>query len=248
LIAHPKRIKFHSLGEELLLLAAGLSGISLYFLAENIALNLSTASNVGLLVSSAPVITAVFAHWMTKDERFRKHLALGFIISIAGIFLILFNGNFVLRLNPTGDILALLAAVFWAMYSIIIKKLGNRYNYLYLTRRIFFYGLITTLPFLIVFRPDFNIRLFALPVVTGHILFLGLAASALCFFLWNTVLHKIGTVKASNYIYLLPLSTMTVSALVLRETITVYMVIGAAFVLTGTYISENSSKKPPNAD
>lgn len=237
-----KRIK--SWKDEFLLFCAGIFGIAVYFLFENLALNISTASNVGLLISFSPVSTAILAHFLTKDEKFAKNLLFGFIIAITGIFFILFNGNFVLKLNPLGDIFALLAGITWSFYLITLKRIGNDYGYVYLTRKIFFYGILASLPIVFITKPEFSLAKLLLPMVWPNVLFLGLVASAFCYFMWNVALHILGTVKVSSYIYLLPLVSMLTSAILLKEKITVFMVLGSLLILTGTYISENGFKLP----
>lgn len=138
LVIHPKFHKIESLKEEAMFLLAGITGGSLYFLTENSAVKISQVSNVGLILATAPIITALLAHFFTKGEKLNKNLFLGFLTAISGVFLVMFNGNFVLKLNPIGDILALSAAICWSVYSITTKKFGSKYNHLYLTRKIFF--------------------------------------------------------------------------------------------------------------
>lgn len=239
LLIYPKFEKVGNWKEELLFLGSGVCGVTLYFFIENMALKYTLASNVGLLVSVIPILTALLAHTLTRDEKFDKNLVLGFIIAIAGIFLVVFNGNFVLKLNPAGDLLAVMAAVTWSVYSILLKKIGSKYNHIYITRKIFFYGIVSMIPMLLIFRADFNISIMLMPDVLLNLLFLGVVASALCFVMWNTAVSLIGVVKTSNYIYLVPLITIISAVLVLHEVITNFALLGAVFILSGVYVSEH---------
>lgn len=238
-LIYPKFKRSESLTDEVIFFCCGLSGITLYFLAENIALNYSLASNVGLLVSIAPLLTALLAHLSTKDEKLNKNLILGFIIAFTGVFLVIFNGQIKLKLSPIGDLLAVSAAIIWSVYSILLKKLGSKYNYIFVTRKIFFYGLITMIPFMFYYGINFNPKVLMQPKVIYNILFLSLVASSLCFVLWNTSVNLIGVVKASNYIYLVPLVTLITSVLVLNEVITQLAIFGGLLILSGVYISEH---------
>ena len=74
-----------------------------------------------------------------------------------------------------------------------------------------------------------------------NMLFLGLGASALCFVTWNFALGILGPVKTSVYIYLCPVITIVVSAIVLREEITFVAILGVVFILVGLYLSEKKS-------
>jgi len=238
LIIHPKFHKIESLKEEAMFLLAGITGGSLYFLTENSAVKISQVSNVGLIVATAPIITALLAHFFTKGEKLNKNLFLGFLIAISGVFLVMFNGNFMLKLNPIGDILALGAAICWSVYSITTKKFGSKYNHLYLTRKIFFYALLTMIPFL--FTSEFNFDANKLLTFTSlsNLLFLGVVASSICYVMWNFTVDKLGVVKTNNYIYLIPAITLILSVFVLKEKITLYSTLGAIFIFLGVYISE----------
>jgi len=239
LIIHPKFHKIDSLKEEAMFLLSGITGGSLYFLAENSAVKISQVSNVGLIVATAPIITALLAHFFTKGEKLNKNLFIGFLIAISGVFLVMFNGNFMLKLNPAGDILALCAALSWSIYSITTKKFGSKYNYLYLTRKIFFYALLTMIPFLFTSEFNFDISKLLTFKIMSNLLFLGIVASSLCYVVWNYTVDKLGVVKTNNYIYLIPAITLILSVVVLHEKITLFSSLGALLIFLGVYVSEN---------
>lgn len=236
---YPKFSRPSRLREELLFLAAGLFGTSLYMLSENTALQYTLASNVSLLATTAPIITVIFAHLFTKDEKLNKNNLFGFILAIAGVFFVIFSGSFVLHISPLGDFLAICAAVIWSVYSMILKKLPTNCHYIVATRKTFFYGVISTLPF--VLHSGFTLspeRLLNASVIP-NMLFLSLAASSLAYVLWNRAANTIGIVRTSNYIYLIPLVTIVTAAIMLEERMTAMNILGAALILLGVYISDN---------
>ena len=151
--------------------------------------------------------------------------------------LVIFNGRFILKLNPLGDFLAFVAALCWAVYSILLKLVANRYSAVWITRKVFFYGLVTMIPFFAVHPWQFPLSGFLHPVIAGNLIFLGFIASFLCFFLWSWVNKKIGALKASNYIYLNPITTVVVSALVLSEPMTTLAFVGSAMILIGVFFA-----------
>ena len=109
----------------------------------------SLTANVSIIISIAPFLTALIAHFVLKDEKMKKSFFIGFVVAILGVALVTFNGRAVLKLNPLGDMLAVGAAVVWASYSIIIRKMGKyEYPVIFTTRRIFFYGLLLMIPLL----------------------------------------------------------------------------------------------------
>ena len=76
-----------------------------------------------------------------------------------------------------------------------------------------------------------------------NIIFLGLGASALCFVTWNLAVRELGAVKASVYIYMVPVITVITSAIVLQEKITLLVALGTILTMTGLFISEYRPKK-----
>ena len=242
-LACPRRLRLSERRQELWFAAAGLCGVTLYFLLENIALTCTMASNVGVLVSVSPLVTALLAHCFLKGERLRPTFFAGLLCALAGVAVVSLNGS-ALALNPLGDVLALLAAAVWAVYSVLTRKIGSfGYATVQSTRRIFLYGLIFMLPALplLGFHPD--PAALARPEVLGNLLYLGLGASALCFVTWNFALGRLGAVKTSVYIYLVPVVTVLTSALVLGEPITPLGVLGMALTLAGLALSEYRGKR-----
>ena len=239
LVFYPHRLKVKERKQELYFAAAGLCGVTLYYLFENIALTYTFASNVGVIISIAPFFTAIFAHFFLDREKLRLQFFIGFAVAVIGIFLISFNGSSNLKLNPLGDILAVLAAVIWAAYSVLTKRIsGFHYNTIQATRRIFFYGLVFMVPALLIFGFEPKINQLIQPVILCNILFLGLGASALCFVTWNTAVKILGAIKTSVYIYMVPVITVITSVIVLRETITGVAIFGIVLTLSGLIISE----------
>ena len=178
------------------------------------------------------------------QEKLKIQFFIGFIIAISGITLISFNGSQNLHLNPLGDILAVIAAFVWAIYSILTKKISTfEYNPIQSTRRIFFYGLVFIIPCLMFTGFDVKISELLKPINAFNILFLGLGASALCFVTWSIAVKILGAVKLSAYIYLVPVITVITSAIVLKEQITFYSSTGVTLTLLGLFISEFTFKK-----
>lgn len=241
----PRRLKIENRRQELTFVLAGLCGICLYYLLENIALTYTMASNVGVIISVAPFFTAILSHLFVKSEgKLTVNFFVGFVVAMAGVALISFQGS-KLELNLTGDILAILAAFVWACYSMLTKKIsGFDYPVLLTTRRTFFYGILFMIPALFLFDFQLEFGRFAYPMYLLNILYLGLGASALCFVTWNIAVHRLGAVKTSVYIYMVPVITVVTSALVLKEPVTYKSVLGTILTVVGLFLSEyNGDKK-----
>ncbi len=244
----PRRLKGVSRRQEVTFALAGLCGICLYYLLENIALTLTMASNVGVIISVAPFFTAILPYALRPgaDQGFREKLGAGFfagfIVAMAGIAMISFNGAR-LSLNPAGDMLAVLAALVWACYSLLTRKISSfGYPVILTTRRTFFYGILFMVPALYFFGFEPGIARFADRTALFNILYLGLGASALCFVTWNVAVKELGAVKTSIYIYMVPVITVVTSAAVLHERVTPASAAGTVLTVAGLFISAYDKK------
>lgn len=224
--------------DELLMVALGVTGGSLYFYTENEALRFTTATNTSLIVCSCPLFTMLAASFIYKTEHLKAPQVAGSILAFIGMAIVVINGRFVLHLSPTGDALALTACLCWAAYSLLMKIAVTKYSPMLITRKVFFYGILTILPYY-AFVPELPTADTMLrPQVIANTLFLGCIASMACFLTWNWALKHLGTVKCTNWVYLNPITTMIAAWLVLNEQITVYFITGTAFILYGMYLAE----------
>lgn len=244
LLLYPKKLKVTDRKHEPIFVFAGLCGICLYYLLENIALTFTFASNVGVIMSTAPFFTAILSHlFFISEEKLRLRFFIGFVCAMVGIIFISYNGM-KFTLDPLGDFLALSAALVWACYSLLVRKISKMgYPVFLSTRRTFFYGIIFMIP--AAWFSDFRLDLFRFThsIYLFNVIFLGLGASAFCFVTWNFAVRELGTVKTSVYIYLVPVITVFTSALVLKERLTALMGIGAALTLAGLILSEQKAGK-----
>lgn len=248
LFLRPTRLFCNNWRDEMLLLLCGLSGGSIYFLLENFALRYTLVSNVSLLTSTSPLITALLVGALYRSERLGPGMLLGSGVAFLGVACVIFNSSFSIEINPLGDLLALSGAFSWALYSLVLKQLNAHYDVWFITRKTFFYGVLTALPFLWVEPPHFSIgEFFHSPQAILNIAFLGLGASLVAYVLWAVTIKKVGAVKANNYIYLQPVITLIVSVVWLGEAISAVGYIGCFLILfglwLGDYISRRSKKR-----
>ena len=235
--------------DELLMVALGITGGSLYFLTENAAMLYTTATNTSLIVCSCPLFAMLlFAIVYRQSEHITKVQALGSVIACLGMAVVVLNGHFVLHLSPLGDMLAFGACLCWAVYSLLMKKALEEYSTLFITRKVFFYGIITIIPYYIL-RPEeasifnFSILEFLNSSILFNLLFLAVVASLLCFLTWNWVISKLGAVVATNWVYFNPITTILFAWWLLHEQITIWFLLGTILILAGMYLSDRKKKK-----
>ena len=228
-----KRIFASSLRDELMFVVCGLVAGSIYFISENVALEYTLVSNVSLITSLSPLLTVLIAGFIYKSSRPARGAYVGSTVAFVGVGLVIFNSSFNMSLNPIGDLLALLAALCWAVYSIMIKPLNAHYDARFITRKVFFYGIVTALPFLAVNSHITPLSVILRSEVLLNLLFLSLACSLGCYLLWALSVIRIGALKASNYLYFQPVVTLVFSMLILGEKITLVGGSGCLMILLG---------------
>ena len=236
---HRFRLFCKSLKDELLMVVLGITGGSVYFLAENAAMLYTTATNTSLIVCSCPLFAMLlFAIVYRHSERVSRLQAMGSVVACLGMAVVVLNGHFVLHLSPLGDMLAFAACLCWAVYSLLMKPATERYSSLFITRKVFFYGLLTIIPYYF-FVPGFpSMEVLLRPEVLWNLLFLGVVASMICYVTWNWVISKLGAVVATNWVYFNPITTIIFAWWLLHEQITVWFILGTVLILTGMYLAD----------
>ena len=232
--------------DEVLMFALGLTGGTIYFLTENTAMNYTTTTNTSLIVSLSPLVAALLISLFYKSMRLNRVQTIGMLMAAIGVVAVVLNGHFVLHLSPLGDSLAFSAALCWGFYSLLMIPANMRYDTVFVTRKVFFYGLLAMIPYYllkpdeaIIFTPSV-VQFFNFTILL-NLLFLGCVASMACFLAWNWVLKKLGPVIATNYVYFNPVTTILFAWVVLSEQITIYFILGTILILTGMYLTDKKS-------
>lgn len=258
-LLRPRTLQVKSRLHELYFALAGLLGVTIYFLMENTALVFAPASVVGVVVSVSPLFTGLVSAFVFHARRPHWPFYIGFVVALVGIGLISFTGAESVEVHGgflLGCGLGVIGAFVWAFYSNITSKLSAaQYDPILITRRIFFWGIVFLVPFAGVSAvwglSSFQVlNIFTWPAA-GHLAFLGVLASAICYITWNQSVAYLGPVKTSAYIYVIPVVTVIVAFFTLGEALTPQIIIGMILVIAGLVLSEwhpkRSNKKPARA-
>jgi len=229
----PRPLLSDSVRDELKFALCGICGGSVYFIAENTAVTYTLVSNVSLLVSTSPLLTVMLVALLYKTERISKPMIIGSLVALSGVGCVIFNSSMNLQVNPLGDMLALLAAVCWAVYSIILRPLSTVYSSWFITRKTFFYGVVTALPFFVMEKHHFPLAQMLDAEILYNLLFLGLFCSMIAYLLWGQAVKGLGAVTSGNYMYFSPIVTLVLSAVMLGEAVSVIGCVGCVLILAG---------------
>lgn len=243
LAVYHSRLWADSWRDELKMMLLGISGGSLYFLSENEAMNFTSTTNTSLIVCSCPLFATLLVRLVYRSTTRISMMQLGgSLLAFAGMVIVVLNGRFVLHLSPFGDALAFTACLSWSVYSLLMKWVSAKYGAAFITRKVFFYGVLTILPYYIFYPTLPTAAVLTKPVVMGNLAFLGCLASMICFLTWNWCISKLGAVKATNWVYFNPITTMIFASWVLGEKITPYFLAGATCILLGMFVADRSTK------
>lgn len=243
LAVYHSRLWADSWRDELKMMLLGISGGSLYFLSENEAMNFTSTTNTSLIVCSCPLFATLLVRLVYRSTTRISMMQLGgSLLAFAGMVIVVLNGRFVLHLSPLGDALAFTACLSWSVYSLLMKWVSAKYGAAFITRKVFFYGVLTILPYYIFYPTLPTTAVLTKPVVVGNLAFLGCLASMICFLTWNWCISKLGAVKATNWVYFNPITTMIFASWVLGEQITPYFLAGATCILLGMFVADRCTK------
>lgn len=249
LIACHKKLFANNWRDELLFAVCGLCGGSIYFIAENNAVHYTRVSDVSMITTLAPLLTTLLIGLLYRSERPGKWTYISSVIAFMGVGCIVFKDGISFGASSSGpdelsttigDLLALGAAFSWAIYSVVLRKLNVTYSAQFVTRKTFFYGLITALPFWIISpEPLTPVEVLLKPEVIGNLLFLGLVCSMLAYLLWAAVMSRLGAIVTNNYLYVQPIATMIIAAILFPDDpITVMGCFGAALIIGGLWFGD----------
>ncbi len=230
-----RKLRSNSWRDEITLALSGICSGSLYFVTENYALELTTTANVSLLASISPIFTTFLVAALFR-QKLKPVTLIGSAIAFSGVACIIFSHGESVEIRPAGDLLALSAALCWAIYSIAIKRLLPLYSSMFISRKLFFYGVLTAIPLMLVQKEPYHLPLlfdFSDPHYIVNFLFLVLICSLGAYLVWNEVLKYLGPVTGNNYLYLQPLVTMIAGYFFLGENIYFLGYVGCVLIIGG---------------
>ncbi|MBF0229605.1 MAG: DMT family transporter [Desulfamplus sp.] len=226
-----------------LILAMVICEPCLYFIFEAKALELTTASQVGMITAIMPLLVSVVAFFILKEELTEKVLA-GLTISVFGAGWLSFSGDVAVNAPnpPLGNLFEFIAMVCAAGYTICLKKLTQRgYSPFFLTALQAFGGAIFYFPFL--FFPSTTLPS-SLPLLpTLSVIYLGVAVTLGAYALFNFGVSSIPAGQASAFINLIPIFSLILGIVVLDEQLTMQQYAACVVIFSGIFLSQHKTKK-----
>lgn len=213
-------------------------GVSTFNTLIYTAVHYTTAINAILINSFVPIIILLLSFIIYRDKPSIRQI-LGIITSMVGIFSIMLRGEiikiFELSFNK-GDILVIIAAFVWAVYTVLLKTFSKGLHPLSFLQSIIILGIMYMLPFYI--NEYLTFGGFTLNIKTvGSILYVSIFASVIAFIFWNRAVKEVGANKAGPFVHLMPVFGTIMAVLFLGETLYIYQIIGILLVFSGILMS-----------
>ncbi|MBF0112483.1 MAG: DMT family transporter [Desulfamplus sp.] len=214
----------------------------LYFIFEAKALELTTASQVGMITAIMPLLVSVVAFFVLKERLTEKVLA-GLTISVFGACWLSFSGDVAENAPnpPLGNLFEFIAMVCAAGYTICLKKLTQRgYSPFFLTALQAFGGAIFYFPML--FFPSTNMPDSIALLPTLSVIYLGAAVTLGAYALFNFGVSRIPAGQASAFINLIPIFSLILGMVVLNERLNLQQYAACVVIFLGIFLSQHKTK------
>lgn len=212
----------------------GLTGVVLFNLLQFLALEQTTATNVGL-ISTLNMISIAVCSFIFLKEKINLLQFISMIFSLLGVILVLSKGkiDYLLSLNfNTGDLWMIAAVCVWGIYTICTKWAMTKTSALMSTLYSAIFGLIVLLPLSL---PNFTVSNINTSFL-GAVLYTGVISTVVCMILWNICVQKLGSTTSGVFLNFNPIFTAILAFLFLGEQMTWIQGLGSAIVITGCYL------------
>ncbi|GAA0182494.1 DMT family transporter [Clostridium sediminicola] len=207
-------------------------GISMNLLQLSLSDENAKASVISILISSNPIFVTIFSAIIEK-ERIKLYKVIGLILSIFGVGIIFFQNFDITHINMKSPCLALVSAIFFAMYTILGKKISSKIGSLKMNAYSFTIGSVILIPFLVLFKiPVIRLE----PSLIFPVFYIAFFVTGIAYIAYFKGLEIIGTSNGSLILFAKPILGSILAIILLNEKATLNLFIGTLFIITGIYL------------
>ncbi len=216
----------------------GVISISTFNSVVYVALTLTQVINAVLVLSAIPAVTIIISSMMNVDKT-NKFQLIGLLLSVVGIGAIISNANIQKIIDLSfnkGDLWMLVCVFTWSLYSTLLKKNRFKFSQFTLIQLMVSVGIIFLIPQFFYERSiglELNLNKSFFIILFYVVIFPALAA----YYCWQKGVEIVGPNRATMFIQLMPLLSAVLAIIIFKEKFEVYHFIGAAFILSGIYLS-----------
>ncbi|MGB9669296.1 MAG: DMT family transporter [Anaerolineales bacterium] len=224
----------------------GFLGITFHQWLQSTALQTTEAATSAWIVATSPIFMALFG-WLGLREAFKPLMLLGLILATLGLIGVVSKGDWgqfgLARFGSWGDLLMLISAANWALFSALSKPGLQKYPPTQMMFLVMAWGWLFTTILLVIshsWHPEYHISWQG----WVSLIFLGVFCSGLAYLFWYDGLQSVAVVQVGAFLYFEPLVTVVVAGLLLKEKITWVSILGGAMILIGVWLVNRVENNP----
>ena len=215
-----------------------LVGVTFFFIAQYVGINLAGASVAAILVCFlSPILIALFSMRLFNEALTRRQF-LGLAVAGIGTLVVITGGTMDLNSNPTflfGSLILLLTPVLWASYTLGGKRLIEKYSPFLVVAYVNIIGGLFLVPFSLAENSLRGILTLNLQA-WGEILYLAVTCSFIGYFIWFYVMNRVKAAVTSSFLFAEPLVTVLFATALIGETITPLILTGGLLIFAGVLL------------
>lgn len=222
-----------------MLFTLGLTGIFGANAFVFLAFQYTTAINGGVIIAGSPIIITLLSALILR-ERISHLQIIGIIFSFVGVVVVITKGSLSLLFGHglnIGDLILLANPICWALYTVLTKKIVNRYSPLAISSYAHIVGVLLFMPFAVYELVSAKSAIHVSALDIGVIAYLGIFAACVGTLLWNKAIAKVGASRTGIFMNGVPITTMLLSAVLLGERIAWPQILGSAMIITGVFLN-----------
>lgn len=220
----------------LLMVLAGIIGDAISIVTQETGTWLSSAQAGSVITASTPTFMVIFA-WLLLHERITRAKVVSLILATTGVIVIVgvhFTGHHVL----TGILFLIIAALTWALMSVINKMVAPEYDVLEITTVATIVAIICLTPFVAFsWQATLGTVNFGCFKVWGSLLYLGAISTATAFVMWNRGVQLLNAASSGLFFLFQPIVGTLLGWLLLGEQITWTFVLGSLLIAGSIWYS-----------
>ena len=216
-------------------------GVTLFNTLVYIAGQTTTALNLSLISLTFPIFTVIIL-WAFLGEKMTFQKIIGTLLVLIGVTLLVTKGEISKLASITfaiGDLWMLVAALSFAIYSILVKRKPSEISGWSFQASTFILGFLILVPFYFWEKALYPPTAFDAKTI-GGILYIGIFAAFIAFALWNRAVMNIGPAKASMIYYTVPLFSGVLAYIFLGEAVTIIHLVSAVLIFSGIFTANRA--------
>lgn len=218
----------------LIIFLVGLIGNTISIVTQEMGTMLSTAQMGAIITATTPAFMVVFARLILKESITLKK-CLSIALATIGVGIVVGNGQIDVT-QQLGGLYLLLAALTWALMSVLVKKVPSDYSQIVVTTYTSMIAVMLLTPFVLPRLNNLDLASVLQPTISGGLLYLGIISTAGGFLLWNKGLQLMNASSGGLFFFFQPIVGTFLGWTLLGETIGLSFWIGSLLIFSGVFI------------